>query len=467
MAKKNRSRQQDIEQRRQHVRATDSFSNPMARIGFGTPSMLEGTEYPITRLTRNYTLLQSLYRSHWIARRIIDTPAEDMCKNWVTYKSQIAPDLIDRLTKLERKTRVKTRFIEGLKWGRLFGGAAGVIMIDGHEGILDQPLDYDMIMPGSFCGLMIRDRWSGVSPVGQLITDHRDPDYGLPEYYTVTTDASETFKIHHSRILRFIGRDVPMWEKQAEVYWGVSEVEHIYDELKKRDNTSWNIANLVFRAYLVSMKMADLGQVLSIGDREAQKEIYNVVQAQNWLMSNFGILLMDKDDDFDTKAYSFSGLAEIQESFMYDIAGAAEIPVTKLYGRSPAGMNATGESDMQNYYDNLSMKQEADVGPLLDKLMPIMAISEFGYLPDDLDYTFNPVDSPTANKKAELGEKLSETVGKAFDRGLISQKVALKEYRQQSDITGLFTNITDEDIEKADDYTQLPDAEPRDDEVLI
>ena len=48
--------------------------------------------------------------------------------------------------------------------GRLYGGAGGIIMIDGHEDMLDQPIDLDMVMPGRFKGLIILDRWTGITP---------------------------------------------------------------------------------------------------------------------------------------------------------------------------------------------------------------------------------------------------------------------------------------------------------------
>lgn len=443
------------------VRAMDAFANMLARTGFGSQNLMNGTEYPLVRLSQNYTLINSLYRSHWIVRRVIDTIPEDMCKNGWKIKSQIAPEMIERIEKSEKKTATKAKLIEALKWGRLYGGAGAIMMIDGHEDILDQPLDYDMIMPGSYCGLLVRDRWSGISPSGELVDNPRDIEFGLPKYYTVTTNNGSTFKVHHSRVLRFIGRDVPFWEKQAEVYWGVSEIEHIYEDLTKRDNTSNNIANLIFRAYIFTMKMNDLGQTLALGDGKAQQDLNNVIQAQNWLMSNQGMLVMDKEDELDTKTYSFAGLNDIYESFMLDIAGAAEIPVTKLFGRSPAGMNATGEADENNYYDSIAQKREVCLSPALDKLLPVMALSEWGVIPDDLDYTYNPIGSMTDKDKADLGDKYSESVGKAFDRGLISQQLALKELRQQSDITGLWSNITDEDIANADTDTNngemLPD----------
>lgn len=435
----------------------DAFSNALARMGWGTPNLMEATNYPLTRLTKNYQLMNSLYRSHWVVRRIIDVIPEDMCKNWIQITSQLQPNQLERMQKLERRTSVKPKILEALKWGRLYGGAGAIMMIDGHENMLDKPLDLDMVFPGSFMGLLVVDRWSGLTPGPDLVTDITDPDFGLPSTYQVTNEANRTtIEVHHSRVLRFIGRDLPNWEKQAEVYWGASEIEHVFDELKKRDNTSWNIANLVFHANLKVLQMEDINQMIAMGNQQANQQLYNIVQAQNWLMNNFSMYLLDKGDTFETKQYTFSGLADVYENFMMDVAGAAEMPVTKLFGRSPAGMNATGESDLQNYYDSIETKQEAYLSPVLDKLLPVLFVSELGAIPDDLDYKFNPVRRPTDTEMSDLASKNTTAIDTVFNSGIISQQTALKELRQQSEITGIFTNITDEDIAAADNKTQPP-----------
>lgn len=466
--KKRRSYSKDnkpkpIAQNNNKTISMDAFSNVLARLGAGTPNLLEGTDYPMTRLTQNFQLMNSLYRSHWIVRKIIDTIPEDMVKNWINITTQLEPNQIKRFDKLQRTTRIQRDILQGLKWGRLYGGAAAVIIIDGHEDILDQPLDYDMIMPGSFKGLIVGDRWSGITPGETIIEDVSSPDFGLPEYYEWNTD-NFTVKVHHSRILRFTGRELPYIEKCTEVGWGASEVEIIFDELKKRDNTSWNIAQLIFLANLRVLKMADLGELLAVGDEQAQKDLYNTVQAQNWLMSNMGMYILNKDDDFDTKQYTFSGLNDIYESFMLDVAGAAEIPVTKLFGRSPAGFNATGESDSKNYYETVEQKQTAQLEPVLDKLLPIMFISEFGAVPDDLDYDFNPIGTPSESELSDIVDKKSNAIINVFNAGLISQKIALKELKEMSETTGMFTNITDEDIDKADDDTNTMGDMPLEEE---
>jgi hypothetical protein len=432
-------------------KTTDSFTNVLARLGANTPNLMEGTQYPLTRLTQNYQLMNSLYRSHWIARRIIDVIPEDMCKNWFKITSQLPPDQLERFDKLQRIAQVKKKILLGLKWGRLYGGAGGIIMIQGHENMLDQPLNFDEIYPDSFKGLLIVDRWSGLYPMLELVEDINDPEFGLPDMYQVTSQAiGGTIKIHHSRLLRFIGRELPYWEEQAEIHWGASEIEHIYDELKKRDNTSWNIANLTFLANLRVLKMEGMGQMLATGNDKVQTQLYETMQAQNWLMSNMGMYILGEKDDFATHQYSFAGLSDIYENFMMDLAGAAEIPVTRLFGRSPAGLNATGESDLQSYYETIQQKQAASLGPVIDKLLPIMCMSEFGMIPDDLDYKFNPVATPSDKDKVELGSKYTTAIVDTFQSGLISQQTSLKELREMSEVTGMWSNITDEDIANAD-----------------
>lgn len=78
------------------------------------------------------------------------------------------------------------------------------------------------------------------------------------------------YKVHHSRLLRFTGDDLPYWESQAEQQWGASVIESIFDELKKHDNVSWNIAQLTFMASLRILKMADMGQMLSATDEQTK-----------------------------------------------------------------------------------------------------------------------------------------------------------------------------------------------------
>lgn len=240
-------------------------------------------------------------------------------------------------------------------------------------------------------------------------------------------------------------------EKLAENYWGTSEIEHVIDDLKKRDNVSWNIALLTFMANIRVLKMDGMENILSFASDKAQTELYNTVQGMNMLLNNNALQLLGKDDDYQQHQYAFSGLGDVYDRFMMDISGACGIPVTKLFGRSPAGLNSTGESDMQNYYDLIESNQEAQLRPVLEKILPIICVSALGEIPNDLDFVFNPVRRSNDNEKQDLGSQQTAAVTAAFTAGLISQKTALQELQQSSKRTGMWTNITDDDIAAADD----------------
>lgn len=459
MSKRKRRRALDKAPEPQPIRsrALDAFSNVLARLGAGTPNLLEGTEYSLQRMSRDFNTLNALYRESWIVRRIIDVIPADMLKNWITITSGLDPDVEKRLSLTLRRTQLIDKLKRGMQWGRLYGGALGVMLVK-HQGYdLSQPLQLDWIMPGDFAGLLIFDRWNGVNPSSELIEDISDPDYGYPKYYTVTDPAGGgSVKIHHSRVIRFTGNTLPLWEEIAEMQWGASVVESIFDELRKRDNVSWNIAQLTFMANIRVLKMQDLGQLLAATDNESQAELLRTLEAQNMLLNNMGMQVMDAADGLETHQYTFGGLADCYQQFIMDISGAAEIPVTRLFGRSPSGLNATGESDLQNYYDMIAEKQESYLRPILNKVLPPFIISTLGSLPDDFDFEFDPVAEPSDKERADLAKCGTDNVVAAYNAGLISQRTALKELKQQSERTGVWTNITDEDIERASDSVEPP-----------
>lgn len=439
------------------LRTKDAFQNTLARLGFATPNVTEGAKYPLTRLTRNYNLMTALYRNHWIIRRVIDTVAKDMVKNWIEFTSGITPEETDLINRSIRKHGIKNKIIESLIWARLYGGAAALIVLDGEEDLAN-PLNINDIMPGQFKGLIVLDRWSGIYPELETVEDINSPDFGLPKYYMITdAEKSQNIKIHYSRILRFIGDLLPLWEKMAESYWGASVVERIFEELKKRDNTSANIASLVFLSNLRVLKMQDYGQVLSLSNAKAQKSLYDTLQAQNILMNNMGLYVLDKDDDFQVFNQSFNGLEDIYEKFMLDIAGASNIPATRLFGRSPAGMNSTGEGEETNYNNDIEQEQENSLRFQLDKLFPIIAMSTLGYVPDDLDFNFNPVETLSQKEIAERIYRSTEAVRGAYTDGIISQQIAMKELKHLGKRLGVFTNITDEDIDMASNELESPE----------
>ena len=246
--------------------AKDTYQNLAANLGIGSNNLTETARYVMTRFTWDYWTLNVLYRNNWIAKAIIDKPANEMMKNGFEIQSQVDPSKIEKIMQVWKRTKTKDKFLDCIKWARLYGGCILVPMIE-NQPDMSEPLDFDTIMPDSYRGCFLVDRWSGVSPSVELISDISDPDFGKPEHYIVSSDSiKKSIKIHHSRIIKMVGRTLPYWEETAEDYWGASELEHVFEELKKRDNTSSNIAFLIFLANIRVFKMQSLGRLINLGD---------------------------------------------------------------------------------------------------------------------------------------------------------------------------------------------------------
>lgn len=425
------------------VAVHDAFSNALFRLGYGSQSPLEATEYPLTRRTDNYALLNSLYRDNWVVQNVVGLMVDDMLREWYVLQGGTTPEQQAALAQVERKIHLRARINEGLRWGRLYGGAAGLIMIQGQED-LSKPLDLDLVFPGSFQGLYILDRWQGITPNLGLVFDGGEE---VPESYSITDGQGHTVAtVHNSRVVRFTGRDLPRIERQTELYWGESEVEALYKDVVAHDNVSANMAALTFQANINTMEVKGLEQLLSMSSPEVQRRFWNTMQAISVMRSNFGMQLVEQGNQIKNTQYTFTGLDEVYESMCLNLCGASHYPMTKLFGRSPAGMDATGEGDLKNYYDYVDSQREAKLRPALEKLIPVLCMSTWGYVPDDLEISFPPLWTPTAKEVAEIAKSKAETITTAYQAGLLNVDTAQKELKKLEDETGLFGSISDEEI---------------------
>lgn len=79
-------------------------------------------------------------------------------------------------------------------------------------------------------------------------------------------------------------------------------------------------------------------------------------------------LIVDSDEEYERKQIAFTGLPDVLQQFLILVSGAADIPLTRLLGQSPSGLNSTGEHDMKNYYDRITAIQTLEIGPALHNL---------------------------------------------------------------------------------------------------
>lgn len=433
----------------------DSFVNFSAALGLGANNQLSRGTYVFNYLTRNRTTLEAMYRGNWLIRRAVDCGAEDMTRAGIEFEGTIPPDDIGALSAQMLDMQVWQRLCDCARWARLFGGCIAVMLIDGQDA--KKPLRVDAIAEGSFRGLLILDRWMVQPDLTDLITE-LGPDLGMPKFYQVnaTAPALSMSKIHHSRVLRMDGLPLPYYQQLVEMGWGESIIENIHDRVVAYDSISMGAAQLAFKAHLRTLKIPQLRELVATGG-PAYQGLVATIEFMRQMQSNEGLTLIDGEDEFDTYSYTFAGLSDIQLQAAQQISGAIEIPLVRLLGQSPAGLNSTGESDLRTYYDGVGRQQEQKLRRPVTRLVDVMAASAGIELPDDFQFKFRPLWMLTETEKAEIANKDGLTITGVADAGLIGPQTALKELRQSARVTGRFSNITDEEIAAAD--VEPPKAE--------
>jgi phage-related protein (TIGR01555 family) len=440
----------------------DGLANFTARVGLGTDNVLSAGTYVPFQITINRVLLENIYRTSWIGGKVIDDYAQDMIRAGIDITSPDTPDDVHALQRYMIKMGIWGGLTDCLKWSRLYGGAIGVLDIEGQA--LDTPLRVETVAKDQFKGIVVYDRWQ-ISP-DLTRTIQSGKDIGLPEYYRIVTGWNNRGKanaygqsIHHSRVLRFVGIKLPYFQAITLEMWGESILERMYDRLISYDTTTMGAANLVQKAYLRQIGVKNLRDILAAGGK-AEENLITMFSYIRQLQTNEGLTLLDSEDTMTYNSYTFSGLDNVLLQFGQQISGACGIPLVRLFGQSPAGLSSTGDSDIRNYYDSINAQQELNLRQPLDLLLSVCYRSKFGKpRPESMDFDFAPLWQMSATEKFAMAKTAAETIDIAHAAGAISDEIATKEYASISKETGLFTNITPEYITEVENEPPMPKVE--------
>ena len=438
----------------------DSFVNFAQNLGVGSDNPMTGSTYGFNPVTRNRTLLEWVHRGSWLGGVAIDVVADDMTRAGVDIMAQaLDPDQISQIEESITSLGVWNAVNDTIKWARLYGGCIAVMLIDGQD--MSTPLRLNTIRKGQFFGLMALDRWMVNPSLNNLVTQF-GPDLGLPKFYTVTAQAPALsgVTIHHSRVIRLEGIRLPYWQRLMENLWGLSILERLYDRMVAFDSASTGAAQLVYKSYMRTYKIKGMREVIAQGG-DALNGLVKYVDMMRRFQGIEGITIMDGEDEFQGDSHgAFSGLSDDLQQFGQQIAGALGIPLLRLFGQSPAGFS-TGDTDLQNYYDTIKQAQEKDLKVGMTKVYRVAAMSEGIDVSDEFSIAFRSLWEMNAKDKAEVAESVGRTVLAAEETGAIDRATVLKELKQASKLTGVFTTITDEMIDEAEtEGPPLPEDDP-------
>lgn len=373
--------------------------------------------------------MDAAYQTNWLARQIVDVPAEDMTREWRTIKCDGADDIRAE----EDRLHIPMDCNEALSWARLYGGG-GILMITGQD--LTKPLNLNLVKKGSLQRVIVFDRFDmqamTLNTWNVLATNYLEP-----EFYTINGGGQQ---VHWSHFARFMGAKLPRRQRAQTQGWGDSELRKCLDDIMDIVASKDGIAELMQEANVDVITRVGLSDELASDQDDAIVSRYTMFAHMKSVVQ---MALLDGDETYDRKTLDLAGVAPVLETLMTWISGAADIPVTRLFGTSAKGLNATGDGDLTNYFNSIRSKQLTQLDPAMRMLDEVLVRSALGYFPDDYNYVWNPLQQPDSVEMATAGKTRAETDQIYLDAGVI--QVSQIQRRLQAEEAYQFN---DEDIEE-------------------
>ena len=306
--------------------------------------------------------LSEAYEHLWLARRIVEAPVEDALRNgWGTEDDALVKDF----ERLNYSIHAEGAFQRACTMARLKGGA---VLFKGYRNSRGQQLTEPPPQGAEIEWLEVFDRY-------QLIGEQRNrdldsADFDRPQVWRVRGDRRTGMVFHPDRAIFFPGapraRSVGVSKEDQD--WGMSVLQAIWADVQ-RYGTFWQaVAHLMQLASVGVLKIEGLIEMLA---REDSAQAEARIDILNEMLSLTRMLMLDSkyNEDYHREAVSFTDMPHLLQEVQLATAGAAGMPVTKLFGRAPAGMNATGEADTRNWYDRVQDYRERVVEPRLEQLL--------------------------------------------------------------------------------------------------
>jgi uncharacterized protein len=367
-------------------------------------------------ITNDRMLLSQSYVEHGIIQILIDQPVDDAYKNGVDiFADDFDADDIKKFQHYLDMEGIIDIYAQARKWTRLFGGG-GVLINCGQK--LDKAFRIDTITEKTPLEFYAVDRWEVsympvANAVDQTAVDKREVPYN---YYG--------HPIHRTNLIRLEGKQAPSLIRGQFSGWGVSEIER----LLKSYNLFLKHSDVIFE--LLDESKIDVWKILgfneSLASKAGQQITTDRIQYSTQLKNYKNALILDKEDDYEQKQLTYSGLSEILKEIRIGLACDCRMPLTKLFGISASGFNA-GEEDLENYYSMVENEIRSKDKAGLMQMLKVCSQKLFGFVPESLRFEFKPLRTMSSKDESELKTQILNRITSAYQNGMLPEDAAVKQ----------------------------------------
>jgi phage-related protein (TIGR01555 family) len=328
--------------------------------------------------------ITALYNEDDVAATIVDLPIDEMFRRGFHIRNKGGDADVVALRKAADKVFLFEKVIKGAKWGRAYGG--GVVFVawnDGQNPAL--PLNPDRIDKKNPI-LYVKDFDRRFAVVNDRDNDPLSPTFG--DALTFSVGLGNKVIVHASRCIRFEGAQVDEYTRYSLLGWTTSVLQRPYVALQQFSQAYLSIGNLITDASQGVFKLKNLIQLMSTQTGAAT--VIRRMQSIDTTRSSSRAIVLDADgEDFEREATPLHGIPELLEAFQRRLSTATRIPVTLLMGEAPAGLQATGDSDIRFFYDSISRQQPHMGRKMMQALGPLATC--LGIDPESLDIEWLPL----------------------------------------------------------------------------
>lgn len=418
--------------------ALSSVFNAIAAEQRGPFMMVDGAYLGLAKST-----LEMLYRKPIIKRLCRARPDAAILRGWqVTLGGQEGSQkIIAECASYSERLKTPQAFNRAQVWANLYGGAAIVINADDGEH-WSNPINLKKLK--AVKSLRVLDRHK-IRP----LTEGSGFDPLEPEFYQLMlgvqslkelglekdsiTNLERPDLIHHSRIIRFDGIELPPDMTQYSGGWGQSVIEEIWDEYSDWSGSLKSMSRILSDFSIFIYKVSKLGELTGEQGEDALKTRFTSFKRG---IETLGAAAIDKDgEDIDYKTRQLGGIDAIADKLRDALIGASGLPHTKLFGASPSGLGATGESEANNWADEVQAFQQSQWYTKLRSLTKLIFLSSDGPTsgkePEDWSIRFFSLIQQSESDLAGLRSTQAST-----DSTYISTGILLPEEVRQSRFGG-------------------------------
>lgn len=400
-----------------------------------------------------YGVLQNLAQNGLI-RACVETVSDDMTRAWIEFKREGEGGddaLLTDIAQSCKRFALQRLFHEAVELVGYEGGA--FLFIDtgaiGQE--LESPLNISSysaeLKPG---GLL---RFVVIDPVNVFPGDYNslsplEPDYFRPRWWWVLGQ-----RVHASRLIRLVANECPVLLRPAYNFLGIPQAQILWDYVLHFQECRAAEARLLtkFSLTVFKTKMEDILYAAG-GTAHLDTRIRYMIQS----MTNDGVLAVDKETEEVVKLETpLSGVTDIVRQSLEILAALNRTPAVKLLGISPSGFNATGESDIRNYYDHITSQQEKVLRDGIKKALDCIQLHLRGTIDPSVTFDFAPLGEEDRAALATLQKTKADTIAVYMDRDIISQEEARQSLASDPD-----SGFSDIDPAEVPQGNGMPDALP-------